>query len=269
MPDIYLTITAAEHDVLEQLIKVLEVRAADPQQQAMRNAYFADLRLPPAARVLEVGCGSGAVTRALRAVPNVAEAMGVDPSPHFVERARALAAGIPGITFEVADGTALPFADGSFDAVIFHTVLCHIPSPERALAEARRVVRVGGQVAIFDGDYATTTVAIGPSDPLQACADAAMEAFVHDRWLVRRLPRLVEQMGFTPQALRGYSLIETHEGYILTTIERGVTALVAAGRITQALGAALAAEARQRIHDGRFFGHVAYASMVVSKADMG
>ena len=44
----------------------------------------------------------------------------------------------------------------------------HVPGPERALAEAFRVLRADGRLA-FDGDYATTTVALGPDDPRQAC----------------------------------------------------------------------------------------------------
>jgi SAM-dependent methyltransferase len=52
--------------------------------------------------------------------------------------------------------------------VVFHTILCHVPGPHLALAEAARVLRPGGWLAVFDGDYATTTLALHPSDPLQA-----------------------------------------------------------------------------------------------------
>ena len=54
----------------------------------------------------------------------------------------------------------------------------------------------GGALAAFDGDYATTTVAVGDHDPLQACVDAAMAALVHDRYLVRRLGTLVRAAGW-------------------------------------------------------------------------
>jgi hypothetical protein len=49
-----------------------------------------------------------------------------------------------------------------------------MPCPERPPAEAHRVLRQGGRIAIFDGDYATTTVAIGEHDPLQVAADATL-----------------------------------------------------------------------------------------------
>ena len=59
----------------------------------------------------------------------------------------------------------MPFGDTAFDAVLFHTCLCHVPGAEKAVAEAFRM-RPGGKIAVFDGDYATTTFAIGENDPL-------------------------------------------------------------------------------------------------------
>jgi ubiquinone/menaquinone biosynthesis C-methylase UbiE len=152
----------------------LELRAADTQQQAMLQVYLSDVEFPRGARVLEVGCGTGAVTRALARWPGVTEVVGIDPSPIFLAKARELGRGLTNVSFEEADGRSLPFEDRTFDIVVYHTALCHVPGPERALAEGFRVLRPGGWLAIFDGDYATTTVAAGDSDPLQACADAAI-----------------------------------------------------------------------------------------------
>jgi hypothetical protein len=63
MPDVYLTIGQAAPAVIEELARVLELRAADPQQGAMRDAYFADLGLPSGARVLEVGASGPRLRR--------------------------------------------------------------------------------------------------------------------------------------------------------------------------------------------------------------
>ncbi len=174
MPDVYANIAEADPTVVEWIAGALEIRAADPQQEAMRDAYLADVPFPPDARVLEVGCGTGAVSRVLAARPGVAAVVGVDPSPGLLARARTLAADLGNLSFQVADGRALPFGDAEFDAVVFHTTLCHVPEPERALAEAHRVLRPGGWLAVFDGDYSTITLALGEADPLQACADAVM-----------------------------------------------------------------------------------------------
>jgi ubiquinone/menaquinone biosynthesis C-methylase UbiE len=53
----------------------------------------------------------------------------------------------------------VPHGDGEFDIVILHTLISHADDPARVLGEARRVVRPGGTVAVFDGDYASLTFA--------------------------------------------------------------------------------------------------------------
>jgi ubiquinone/menaquinone biosynthesis C-methylase UbiE len=266
MPDVYVSIATADEAVQERLAEVLELRAAEPAQQAMLEDYLADLPLPDGARVLEVGCGTGVVARTVAARPGVGSVVGLDPSPVFVDHARRLAGGVAELSYVVGSGTALPFEDAAFDAVIFHTVLSHIPAAGDALAEAARVTAAGGALAVFDGDYATTTVAVGDHDPLQACADAAMAALVHDRYLVRRLGTLVRAAGWDTVGLRSHGYVENEQpGYILTLIDRGADTLVAAGRLGEPAAAALKAEARRRVAAGEFFGHIAYASLIARR----
>jgi ubiquinone/menaquinone biosynthesis C-methylase UbiE len=205
MPDVYATIADADPALVTRIAEVLELRAADPQQQAMRQAYLGDIAFSQGARVLEDGCGTGAVTRELAAWPGVAEVTGVDPSPTFLATARRLGPRA-NARFLEGDARGLDFQDQSFDVVVFHTTLCHVPGPHLALAEAARVLRPGGWLAVFDGDYATTTVALHPGDPLEACALAFVEFSLHDPWLVRRLPGLLEQPGFEPVRMRSYGL---------------------------------------------------------------
>ena len=143
MPDVYAAITEADPAVVERIGEILELRAADEQQRAMREHYLAEIAFPDQARVLEVGCGQGPVARALASWPGVGEVVGVDPSPIFVEKARELAAEPANLSFIEGDARALPADDGSFDVAIFHTTLCHVPRPELALAEAARVLRPG------------------------------------------------------------------------------------------------------------------------------
>jgi ubiquinone/menaquinone biosynthesis C-methylase UbiE len=72
------------------------------------------------------------------------------------------------MTFVEGDCRALAFDDQSFDAAVFHTTRCHVPGPEVSLREAARVLRPNGWLAVFDGDYATTTVAVTPASQIRA-----------------------------------------------------------------------------------------------------
>lgn len=99
-------------------------------------------------RLLDVGCGSGAAVR--QAAAAGAHAVGVDLSTGMIARAQALAAGIPGVDFQVADAEALPFSNNSFTALLCTTSLHHYPHPERAVAEMARVVKPGGRIAVAD-----------------------------------------------------------------------------------------------------------------------
>ena len=266
MPDPYAQIASAEAEVLNLLIEVLELRAADPRQKEMRDAYLSWLSLPQDAHVLEIGCGTGAVARDVATRPNVGDVVGLDPSPVFLAKARELATGIPNLHFEEGDARALPYENNRFDAVIFHTCLCHVPDPPMALQEAYRVLRPNGQLAVFDGDYATTTCAIGDHDPLQACADAAIAAFIHDRWFIRRLPALARSAGFQIERFDSHGYVQTESpDYMLTLIDRGADALANARRIDAMLADGLKREARRRAHSGEFFGFIAFASLIARK----
>lgn len=266
MPDVWAAFPELDAAMQERLAGVLETRGADPQQRKMRETFLADVPFPNDARVLEVGCGTGVTTRAIALRPNVGTVVGVDVAPFLLNKARDLAQGLHNVTFREADGRSLPFEDETFDVVVFDTTLTHVPGPERALAEALRVLRPLGWLAIFDGDYVTITVAIEEHDPLQDCVGALGDAFLHNRWLGRRLPTLVRGCGFETARFRGHSYVETSEaGYMLTIVDRAIETSHASGRFGEDIAEALKAEARRRVEAGTFFGHIAYVSLTASK----
>jgi ubiquinone/menaquinone biosynthesis C-methylase UbiE len=266
MPDVWASVGDLDAAVQDRLAGVLETRGADAQQRAMRRAFLSEVEFGAGARVLEVGCGTGVLTRLLARWPGVATVVGVDVAGMLLEKARTLASGLENVTFEEADARSLPFEDESFDVVVFDSTLTHVPGPERAAAEAFRVLRPLGCLAAFDGDYSTTSVALGQDDPLQACVDAMMAASVNDRWLARRLPALVRDAGLEIGAFHSHGFAETTEAaYILTVIDRGADILYGDGRVGGDLRDALKAEARRRVATGTFFGHIAYASCHATK----
>jgi ubiquinone/menaquinone biosynthesis C-methylase UbiE len=232
----------------------------------MIDGYLAELDLPRDATALEVGCGTGAVTRILATLPSIEKVVGIDPSSVFIERARSLAGGFSRLSFQIGDARTPAFADNSFDLVVFHTTLCHLPDPEQALREAYRVLRASGQLAIFDGDYLTATVAIHSCDPLQRAVDAMMANFVHNPWLTRRLVKTLQSIGFVVKNHRSHGYTQTTEPtYMLTIVDRGADTLVAAGTIGLEAAEALKSEVRRRVKAGEFFGHISFLSIIASK----
>lgn len=96
------------------------------------------LSLGEGSRILDVGCGSGATVSLLRS--SGFDAYGVDI---------ALPEGAPPELL-CADAATLPFDNGSFDAVFFECSLSKISNPKASLFEARRVIRLGGKLAVSD-----------------------------------------------------------------------------------------------------------------------
>jgi ubiquinone/menaquinone biosynthesis C-methylase UbiE len=267
MPDIYVSPETIPAEIVEEIKHSLERRAATPQQSAALKSYLSDVNFPDSARVLDIGCGTGPQARRLATWPGVGEVVGVDQLEPFLERARELAANIPNLSFQPADARKLPFEDASFDVVVLHTLLTHVPGPEKALAEVHRVLKPGGSVAIYDGDFSTMSVATSDADPLQACINAFVEGNVHDKWLVRRLPEILIEAGFAPQAARSHGHLETASPALTKGwAERGALYLYQWGRIDERMRDALAAECRRRIEIGVFYGFMNYVSLIAAKA---
>jgi len=114
--------------------------------------YFDHLRLPPAAVILDIGCGPGRFwCDQLQCIPPDWRITLADLSPGMVTQAeanlRAAGAGDdPRFRFQTADAQTLPFDDDAFDAVLANHMLYHVPDLPRALAEIRRVLRPAGRL---------------------------------------------------------------------------------------------------------------------------
>ena len=124
------------------------------------------LELDSGARWLDAGCGTGALSAAIRERDDSARITGIDPSAAFVERARER---VPSGEFLVGDAQALPHGNGVFDAAVSGLVLNFVPDAARAAAQLARVVRPGGTVAAYVWDYA------GGMQLIRYCFEAAAE----------------------------------------------------------------------------------------------
>ena len=112
---------------------------------------FADLAgIEPGQRVLDVGCGPGALTAELLRRLGPANVGAVDPSESFVDAARERH---PGVNVQRASAEDLPFHDGAFDAALAQLVVHFMADPVAGLREMARVTRAGGVVAACVWDH--------------------------------------------------------------------------------------------------------------------
>jgi ubiquinone/menaquinone biosynthesis C-methylase UbiE len=129
------------------------------------------------ARVLDVGCGDGALVRMM--VREGAEATGLEISESQLTRARA-ASPTGDESYRVGRAEALPFDDDTFDVVVFFNSLHHVPTSvhEKALAEAARVLVPGGHLLVVEplaeGPLFTLMRPVDDETEVRAAAYAAL-----------------------------------------------------------------------------------------------
>jgi ubiquinone/menaquinone biosynthesis C-methylase UbiE len=139
-----------------------------------------NLKLPAGAKILDVGCGTGAsALPAAQAVGKNGFVVGVDLAIRLLDRARAKAsaAHLDNVEFRVADMTALNYPDESFDAVVSVFSIFFVPDMEGLVRELWRMVRPGGKLAvttwgprIFEPAYSRWLIAVAKERPELASA---------------------------------------------------------------------------------------------------
>jgi len=111
------------------------------------------LAIPENNQWLDVGSGTGILSRMILATANPGNLKGIDRSDAFVEFARKQVNHL-NLEFEVGDAQALPVESEMYDAVVSGLVLNFVPQPNQMVAEMKRAVRKGGTVALYVWDYA-------------------------------------------------------------------------------------------------------------------
>jgi SAM-dependent methyltransferase len=148
---------------------------------------------------LDLGCGTGVVARALASRKDfIGKIVGIDYSNKLIETANRLSneEGIASrVEFRVGDSTSLDEEDEIYDVVILHTLVSHVPDPLATISEAGRVAKVGGTIAIFDGDYASVTFATGDHKDDAEMVQAMLSAVVANPYVMRELPSIIREVG--------------------------------------------------------------------------
>lgn len=188
----------AEQMADESMLRNLAAQAEAiwPQEHPLFGRY----RLPAAARIADIGCGSGEITSRLAALYPQAELVGVDILEGSVAYARRRYAALaPQVRFEQGDAFELAFAAGQFDLVVCRHMTQSVPEPQKILAELCRICRPGGWVHVLSEDYGMIHAAAARVDPDRLWHEAVIP-FTHATGTDARVGRstwsLMKNLGF-------------------------------------------------------------------------
>jgi len=156
--------------------------------------------LRPGLAVLDVGCGTGAITRGIaEAVGPDGRAVGVDVNSSMIEAARAAHRRVPGLSFYVVDVYTLPFR-GEFDIVAAARVLQWLADPEAALREMTKGLRRGGRLVVLDYNHEKASWSPEPPASMRRFVTAFLQwraAARLDNAIADRLEKLLAAVGLT------------------------------------------------------------------------
>jgi ubiquinone/menaquinone biosynthesis C-methylase UbiE len=237
---------------------ILESRGRQPHQARLRRSFLSLARVGPGMRVLDVGCGTGVVTRdvAARVGPRGA-VVGVDPSRALlaVARRQASADGTGGrAAFRRADGLALPFSPASFDVTLAVTVLLHVPAGDRILHEMIRVTRPGGRVALLDQDFGTLALDVPDRALTRRIVDGHAERFYAEPWSGRTLARRLRHAGLERVRSRVFVVVDpVYDDFVRSMLERRVDLAIRWRLVTAAEGRRWLASLEAAQARGEFF----------------
>jgi SAM-dependent methyltransferase len=210
--DVYRITNDLDDATLDVLVTRLEARGKHPRFAEMMREYLDAMAIDSAKSVLDLGCGTGVAARAIACRPGFSgHVTGIDRSAHLIAIAIRLADqdGVASkVEFRTGDSHGLELHDAEFDAIVAHTLFSHLDDPRSVLREIVRIVRPGGKVGIFDGDYASMTFAT--DDPVEgkAADEAIISAIVTNPREMRQMPQLLQEAGLELVAAFPYVVAE-------------------------------------------------------------
>lgn len=251
---------------LDTMAARLEARRGNEKYMGMLREYLDATDLAAAQRVLALGCGTGVEVRELLQRPGFGGMItAIDISADLVARGTDLAKqeGLAQrIEWKVGDAQQLPFADAVFDLVLAHTLVSHVPDPHRVIQQAARVLRPGGTVVIFDGDYATITFGTD-----RAMDEKIIAGVIANPRVMRGMPRLLREAGLRLVDSRGWVLSEIGRAeFFLGALQSFPVLLPRAGVATSEEIEAFVAQQLRSCEEGSFFGACNFYAMIAARS---
>jgi ubiquinone/menaquinone biosynthesis C-methylase UbiE len=256
--------------LLDVMVSRLEARGEHWFFQKVLGEYLDAIDIDSANTVLDMGCGTGVAARTIARRANFSGTVtGIDLSPYLVKAAKRLAdeEGLGSrVEFRSGDTRELDIPDGRFDAVVAHTLVSHVQQPLTVLKEAGRVVKPGGLIAIFDGDYASMTFAL--DDPVESKRydEALISAVVTSPRVMRQMPRLIQRAGLEMVMTFPYIMAEVGEGdFWLSAIDSFEKLAPKSGAMTESEATSWANVLHEASDKGVFFGASNYYTYIARR----
>lgn len=268
--DVYRITNQLDDATLDVLVTRLESRGKHPRFADMLREYLDAMAIDSVRSVLDLGCGTGVAARAIARRPGFpGRVTGIDRSPHLIDAAAHLAKedGVGAkVDFRAGDSHSLALRDAEFDAVVAHTLFSHLEDPRGVLTEIVRVLKPGGKVGIFDGDYASLTFA--GDDPVagKATDETIINAIVTHPRVMRQMPQLLREAGL--QFVSAFAYVVPDVGradFWETSIKSLIKLLPKSGAMTESQAAEWAGSMFRRSEQGTFFGACNYYSYIAVK----
>lgn len=231
------------------------IRADDDPAHAPNTMAWIDPQ--PGERLLEIGCGNGAVARAVaRHEPRVRSVTATDNSATMIAAARLLMRGRPlPVSFAVADAHRLPFPDASFDRTYAQEIFVVLPDPYQAFCELARVTRVGGHICLWESDCDARGIVA--DDP--ALARRIMEFVGRHEYngaVGRQLIGWCKDRGWETKIIPAVGTSEDGTTLLTTMLDEWLSDAQAAGAITADEAGRFRGDIQHRQETGRFFSYL-------------
>lgn len=237
--------TPPSYDVNE-LLSRLDGFDRQPRARELRARVRELLRHGPGDTVLDVGCGAGLSVAEIDA--DGARTVGLDLDARMLDAARQR---YPEGEFVLADAEALPLPDGVARAYRAERLFHAVPNPERALAEARRVLAPGGRVVLVGQDWDSFMVESDDPGLTRELVHASADAVPHPS-APRRQPELLRAAGFTGVEAEGALFVFTDE-VVLPMLVQLAARVSGAGTVGEERVRGWLSEQRRRAAEGRLF----------------